>query len=147
MKKTSLIHSIPAFGLGLVLTWIGFMKFTSYEAQAIKGLVSNSPFMSWTYSVFSVETVSCLIGLSELIIAALLFSKPWKPKLAKFGGFAAAGTFAVTLTFLFSTPGIWEASLGGFPAPSVMPGQFLLKDIALFSIALWVALDSEEHLQ
>ena len=144
MKKTKIIHNIPAFGLGIVLAWIGVMKFTSYEAEAIQGLISNSPLMSWTYSIFSLTTTSALIGLSELGIAALLFSKPWKPKLATLGGYAAVGTFATTLSFLFSTPGVWEASLGGFPAPTVMPGQFLLKDIALLSIALWVALDNKE---
>ena len=146
MKKTNLTQSIPALGLGIILTWIGIMKFTAYEAQAIQGLISNSPFMSWMYSLFSVRTASALIGLSELGIAALLFAKPWKPKLAMLGGFAAMGMFATTLSFLFSTPGVWEASLGGFPAPSVMPGQFLLKDIALFSIALWVGLDSKEKI-
>jgi uncharacterized membrane protein YkgB len=44
--------------------------------------------------------------------------------------------FLTTLTFLFSTPG-WEPSLGGFPALSAMPGQFLLKDIVLLGAALW----------
>jgi uncharacterized membrane protein YkgB len=44
--------------------------------------------------------------------------------------------FLTTLTFLFSTPG-WEASLGGFPALSVVPGQFIIKDIVLFAAAVW----------
>src|SRR5262245_3398250 len=44
--------------------------------------------------------------------------------------------FLTTLTFLFSTPG-WEPSLGGFPALSAMPGQFVLKDIVLLAAALW----------
>lgn len=145
MEQINLKKHLPAFGLGIVLIWIGLMKFTSYEANAIQGLIANSPLMSWMYSIFSVEATSTLIGLSELGIAALLFAKPWNPKLAMFGGLAAAGTFATTLSFLFSTPGVWEASLGGFPALSVMPGQFLIKDIALLSIALWVALDNSKE--
>ena len=44
--------------------------------------------------------------------------------------------FLTTLSFLFSTPG-WEASLGGFPALSVVPGQFLLKDVVLLGAAVW----------
>jgi uncharacterized membrane protein YkgB len=44
--------------------------------------------------------------------------------------------FLTTLTFLFSTRG-WEPSLGGFPALSAMPGQFLLKDLVLLAAALW----------
>jgi reactive chlorine resistance protein C len=31
----------------------------------------------------------------------------------------------------------WEASLGGFPALSDLPGQFLLKDIVLLGAAVW----------
>jgi reactive chlorine resistance protein C len=44
--------------------------------------------------------------------------------------------FTTTLSFILSTPG-WEPSLGGFPALSAMPGQFLLKDIVLFGAAVW----------
>ena len=32
-----------------------------------------------------------------------------------------------------------EPSLGGFPAVSAMPGQFVLKDIVLLGAALWTA--------
>jgi len=44
--------------------------------------------------------------------------------------------FLTTLSFLFSTPG-WEPSLGGFPSLSVLPGQFLLKDVVLLRAAVW----------
>jgi len=44
--------------------------------------------------------------------------------------------FLTTLSFLFSTPG-WEPSLGGFPSLSVLPGQFLLKDVVLLGAAVW----------
>jgi reactive chlorine resistance protein C len=44
--------------------------------------------------------------------------------------------FVTTLSFLLTTPGVWEASLGGFPAISVLPGQFLLKDVVLLGAAL-----------
>lgn len=39
-------------------------------------------------------------------------------------------------SFLFSTPG-WEPSLGGFPALSTLPGQFLLKDVVLLGALVW----------
>jgi uncharacterized membrane protein YkgB len=44
---------------------------------------------------------------------------------------------AVTLTFPLTAP-VWEASLGGFPALYVVPGQFLVKDAVLFGAALWL---------
>ena len=52
------------------------------------------------------------------------------------GSLMAIATFTITLTFMFSTPG-WEASLGGFPALSVAPGQFILKDAVLLGASVW----------
>lgn len=46
--------------------------------------------------------------------------------------------FLTALSFLVTMPG-WEPSLGGFPALSAMPGQFLLKDVVLFGVALFTA--------
>jgi uncharacterized membrane protein YkgB len=45
--------------------------------------------------------------------------------------------FATTLRFLLTTPEVWEASAGGFPALSVVPGQFLIKDVVLLGASLW----------
>jgi uncharacterized membrane protein YkgB len=52
-----------------------------------------------------------------------------------------AAVTAVTLTFLLTAP-IWEASLGGFPALSVVPGQFLVKGAVPFGAALWLLGDA-----
>ena len=125
------------YGLVAVLVGIGAMKFTTYEAEAIQGLVANSPLLSWMYSVLSVRSASVLIGLSELAIAALIAVRPLSPTLAAGGSALAAGMFLTTLSFLVSTPGTFEASAGGFPALSVLPGQFLIKDLALLAAAVW----------
>jgi uncharacterized membrane protein YkgB len=45
--------------------------------------------------------------------------------------------FLTTLSFLMTTPGVWEPSAGGFPALSGFPGQFVIKDLALLGISLW----------
>jgi uncharacterized membrane protein YkgB len=45
--------------------------------------------------------------------------------------------FLTTLRFLVTTPGVCEPSTGGFPALSALPGQFLIKDLALLGISLW----------
>lgn len=125
------------YGLVLVLVWIGGMKFTALEAKAIEGLVANSPLMSWLYGILSVRATSALIGIAELSIAVLIAARPLSATLAMAGSALAVGMFATTLSFLLSTPGVYEASLGGFPALSVLPGQFLLKDVVLLAVALW----------
>jgi reactive chlorine resistance protein C len=124
------------YGLVLVIAWIGFMKFTAYEAAGIEPLVANSPLMSWVYSIFSVRAFSALLGVVEIAIAAMIALRAVSPKVCAVGSALAIGMFFTTLTFLLSTPG-WEASLGGFPALSVVPGQFILKDIVLLGAAVW----------
>ncbi len=128
------------YGLVLVLGWIGAMKLTAYEAEGIKNLVETSPFMSWMYKVFSLQATSNLIGVAELMAAALIAIRPLAPKLSAIGSVLAVFTFLTTLTFLFSLPG-WETSLGGFPALSGS-GGFLLKDTVLLGAALYTLGDS-----
>ncbi|MDJ0751723.1 MAG: DUF417 family protein [Woeseiaceae bacterium] len=123
------------FSIVLILGWIGAMKFTAYEAGAIQGLVASSPLTSWVYGLFDLQTTSNLIGSIEILTAVALLLAPLHRGIAIVGSLAAAVTFAVTLSFLFTAPG-WEASLGGFPALSVVPGQFLLKDAVLLAAAV-----------
>jgi len=47
---------------------------------------------------------------------------------------------------MVTTPGVIEPSLG-FPALSVMPGQFLVKDVALLGIAIWSFGDSVKAME
>ena len=62
------------------------------------------------------------------------------PRLSAVGSAIAILLFLGTLSFLFTTPGVTAA--GGFPVLSVMPGQFLLKDLVLLGAALWTLGDS-----
>lgn len=123
------------FSIVIVLAWIGAMKFTAYEAGAIEGLVASSPLTSWLYSVLSLQATSNLIGTVEIATAVALVLAPLHRNIAIVGALGATITFAVTSSFLFTAP-ITEASLGGFPAISVVPGQFLLKDIVLLAATL-----------
>lgn len=126
------------FSIAGVLGWIGAMKFTAYEAGAIEGLVASSPFTSWLYSVTSVQGASNLIGSIEILTALALVAGLKFARIGLLGALAAAFTFLLTFSFLLTAPG-WEQSLGGFPALSVVPGQFLLKDAVLFAGALFLA--------
>ena len=124
------------YGLVLVIAWIGFMKFTAYEASGIQPLVANSPLMSWVYAIFSERAFSALLGVVEVAVAAMIALRFVSAKVSAVGSGLAVVMFLMTLTFILSTPG-WEPSLGGFPALSVVPGQFIIKDIVLLAAALW----------
>ena len=64
-------------------------------------------------------------------------ARPFSPRASALGSALAVGMFLTTLSFLVTTPGVWEPSAGGFPALSGKPGQFLIKDLALLGISLW----------
>jgi len=126
------------YALVIILLWVGALKFTAYEAEGIQGLVANSPLLSWAYSIFSVRTFSMLLGVGEIAIGLMIAMRPFAPFVSAVGSFGAILLFLVTLTFMFSTPGVWQPGYG-FPFPSPMPGQFLAKDVALLAIAIWTA--------
>ncbi|MEX3647166.1 YkgB family protein [Mycolicibacterium porcinum] len=132
---------LPRYGLVVVIAWIGALKFTSYEAHGIEPLVSNSPLMGWLYGIFSITAFSNLLGVLELATAGLLAVKPWFPRASAVGSVLAIGLFLATISFMFTTPGIGEASAGGFPVLSAT-GQFLVKDLALLGVSVWTLLDA-----
>lgn len=132
---------LARYGLVVVIGWIGLLKFTAYEAQGIEPLVAHSPFMSWVYGVFSVGAFAALLGVVEVGTAVLLAVKPWWPRLSALGSVASIGLFVATISFLFTTPGVGEASAGGFPLLS-MTGQFLIKDVALLGLSVWTLGDA-----
>ena len=128
--------------LVIVIAWFGAMKFTYYESHGISPLVANSPVMSWMYDIMSITHVWSTPRISfELFAAALLAVKPWFPKASVLGGLLASLFFVSTLSFMITTPGIGEASAGGFPVLSAN-GQFLMKDIALLGLSLWLLADA-----
>jgi uncharacterized membrane protein YkgB len=137
MRAEAVGRELARYGLVIVVGWIGFMKFTGYEAEGIRPFVAHSPLMSWVYGVMSVRGFSAALGVIEVAIAVLIATRPVAPRVSALGSALAVGMFLTTLSFLLTTPGVWEPSLGGFPALSAVPGQFLLKDLALLGIALW----------
>ena len=130
-------RELARYGLVIVVLWIGCMKFTAYEAEGIRLYVDNSPLMSWVYGLTSVRNFSAMLGVVELTVAILIAARPLAPRASALGSALAVGMFLTTLSFLATTPGVWEASAGGFPALSGKPGQFLIKDLALLGISLW----------
>jgi uncharacterized membrane protein YkgB len=129
-------RELSRYGLVVIVGWIGFLKFTAYEAEGVSLYVANSPLMSWVYGLMSVRGFSAVLGVVEVSVALLIATRPFWPRVSAIGSALAVGMFLTTLSFLCTTPGVWEQSLG-FPALSGKPGQFLLKDLALLGISLW----------
>ncbi|PSW65206.1 hypothetical protein C0W88_12820 [Photobacterium leiognathi subsp. mandapamensis] len=131
--KTPLSYKTGVFGVVLLLLWIGIFKFTPTEAAAIEPLVKNHPLMGWLYSILSVQGVSNLVGISEIILAVGLIYSFFNPKAGVFFGVLASVLSIVTLSFLFTTPDTWKM-VDGVPTTSF----FLVKDILFLAVSLQV---------
>ena len=127
---------VMRYALVVILLWIGLLKFTAYEAEGIKPLVSNSPLMSWGYQVASVRGWAMLIGVIEIVVALLIASRPFSPRACALGSLGAIIMFLTTLSFLVTTPPAWQEGYG-FPFLSPMPGQFIVKDLISIGVAVW----------
>jgi len=130
-KKTG--YNLGVITTIVVLIWIGIFKFTATEAMGIKHDVSNSFLMSWMYNVTSDQTVSDLIGAFEIITALLLLGSFWNNKIGRIAGYAGIIIFLTTISFLFTTPGIWKA-VEGVPTTDF----FVVKDLAFLAIMFLV---------
>lgn len=130
------------WALVVIFLWFGCMKFTSYEAMGIAPLMKNSTIMSWIPAVFGVQGGSYFIGTVELATAAALIIGAFNKTASALGAAMSCLTYAVTLTFFLSTPGVAEPTAGGFPAISAGTGQFLLKDLVLLAASACLLLAS-----
>ncbi|WP_108944163.1 DUF417 family protein [Shewanella halifaxensis] len=127
-------------GVVLTLLWIGVFKFTPTEAEAIRPLVESHPLMNWMFSIFSVQGVSNLIGITEIIVAIGMVVGIWKPKIGYWSGLAAIVIFITTLSFLFTLPGVWKI-VDGVPVTEF----FILKDVVFLGIA-WFSVERSREL-
>ncbi len=139
------IDKISAFvlryGLVLVVFWIGCLKFTAYESKGVFNHASHSPLLAWAYHILDVRNFSRGLGVVEIATALLIAAGPVWPKLSIVGSLAGIGMFLTTLSFVLTTPGVWQVGYG-FPALAASPGQFLVKDVVLLGAAIWTLADS-----
>ncbi|KJF97413.1 DUF417 family protein [Photobacterium leiognathi] len=138
---TSFSYKIGVFGVVLLLLWIGIFKFTPTEAAEIEPLVLNHPLMGWLYSVLSVQGVSNLIGISEIIVGVGLAYSFISPKAGVLFGAISSVLSIVTLSFLITTPDTWKM-VDGIPTTSF----FLVKDILFLAVSLRIVEHNKKFL-
>lgn len=126
------------WSLVLIFFWFGMMKFTAYEAKGIAPLVMNSPLLAWAYNLLGERGFATALGVVELTIGVLIALRPFSARWSGIGSVASIITYLVTLTFLLSTPGVWQEGYG-FPFLSGPIGQFLIKDFVLLAASIWTA--------
>lgn len=139
MNLNQIAYRIGVFGTVIILLWVGLFKFTAVEADAIKGLVENHFAMGWMYKVMSVQQVSNIIGVFEVVTGIGLALSFLNKKIAMYSALASMVIFVTTLSFLFTTPGVFKL-VDNFPVTDF----FILKDIPYLAISLLVYVKSKE---
>ncbi len=108
--------------LGVVLVWIGALKFV--DPSGVVGLLSAS------FSFLAFNAFVYLLGLIEVITGILLFYG----KGLRYVGLLCIGLFAGTLTIFLIAPAVTYGN-AGFPVLA-LPGEFLLKDLVLMAASM-----------
>lgn len=128
------------YALAMNIVWIGTLKFEDYEVANIQPLVSSSPLFAPVLKKLGEKKVAKIVGMTEIVLGSLIAAKPLAPRVSVIGGLGAVGLFATTLSFLFTTPGVWQEGHG---APKLsMVGQFLIKDSVLLGASLLATAES-----
>lgn len=122
------------------LVWIGRLKFEDYEVENIQPLVTSSPLFAPLVKRWGEHKLARAIGVTEIAMGSLIAAKPLAPKASAVGSLGAVGMFVTTLSFLATTPGVWQDNQG---APKLsLVGQFLAKDSVFLGASLVTAADS-----
>src|SRR5437667_2339300 len=137
LLKGDLDYHLVRASMVLIYVLFGYQKWFDYEAQGLIPFISNGPLTSWMYPVFGIRGATWFLGVSEWLIAALLFWGFWNKKAGILGAVGSIGTFITTVTIIPFMPDGWAASAGGFPA---MTGNvpFLMKDVVLLVVSVYL---------
>jgi uncharacterized membrane protein YkgB len=122
------------------LLWAGALKFEEYEAEIIEPIISTSPLFSRLYERLGTRKSARLIGVTEITLGSLIAAKPLVPRASAVGSLGAIAMFSTTLSFLLTTPGVWQEGYGR-PRLSLV-GHFLVKDSVFLGASLLTAAES-----
>ncbi|MET4084187.1 putative membrane protein YkgB [Pedobacter sp. UYP30] len=155
--------TVVRYGIVVVFIWIGFLKFSPYEADGIVPFVANSPFMAMFYNHPS-EYKTHMNPEGKLVPS----NRKWHQENNTYGFSICLGVFLIavgvfvalprtfllpsliasilvflmtlgTLSFLITTPESWVPHLGdqqwGFPYLSGR-GRLVIKDIVILGGAI-----------
>jgi uncharacterized membrane protein YkgB len=133
--------SILRWVMVLIFVSFGIQKFTPQSAQGIAVYISNSPLVSYL-SIFGIRGEAYVLGVIELTTAVLLAAGAFIPILSALSALMGTGTFIITWSFFFTTPGAVKWSLSSDPIAWNLAGEFLYKDIVLLCVCIVLFLAS-----
>ena len=130
--------TVLVVALVIIFLWFGALKFTEYEESGVAGFIMNNPLIAWLHGAFGVAGGAQFLGVYEILTGILIAARLFSARLGAIGGAMGMIAFLLTITCLFTTPGVIQPGFDGPFALSAVPGQFLLKDIGLFAACFWI---------
>ncbi len=130
---------ILRYGLGIVIIWLGFLKFKNSEAEYTHQLISGG-YMAWILKYITPYALNQIVAYLQILIGVFIMLKAVSKPLSFWGGVAAAIIFLFSISLLFTSNVVWQMGYG-FPELSKI-GQTILKDLVLFGAAAWCVGDS-----
>jgi uncharacterized membrane protein YkgB len=136
LLKEDLDYHLVRASMVFIFLAFGYQKWFEYEAQVLIPYISNGPLIFWLYPVFGIRGATWFLGVSEWLIAALLFLGFWNKKFGILGALGSCATFVSTVTIIPFMPNGWDP-VAGFPA---MAGNvpFLAKDVVLLAVSFYL---------
>jgi uncharacterized membrane protein YkgB len=135
--KNDLDYHLLRASMVIIFLFFGYQKWFDYEAQALLPYIGHGPLLFWMYAVFGVRGATHFLGVSEWLLAALLFAGYWNKRLGILGALGSCLAFISTTTIIPFMPDGWAASAGGFPAMTEKVA-FLMKDLVLFAVSVYL---------
>jgi reactive chlorine resistance protein C len=128
------------YGLGIILIWLGVMKFKNSEALHIENAMAQTFLFKWMLKYVTIYAFSMLIAWIQILAGLFIMLKPVSSKLAAWGGAFAMIIFLAGILVFFTSGVVWQVGYG-FPELS-RAGHSFLKDFVLFAAAAWCYSDS-----
>src|SRR5215469_2714496 len=138
------LHLVRA-SMVIIYFFFGYQKWFNYEAQTLIPFFTHGPLIFWMYSVFGVKGSSYFLGVSEWLFGALLLAGFWNKKLGVLGALGSVFTFIATVTIIPFMPDGWAPSAGGFPAMAIGNVAFLMKDVVLLAVSIYLLKEDVER--
>ena len=127
----------------LIFISFGIQKFTPQSAHGIALYISDSPVRFVAVYLRGIRGQANLLGTYN-VKESRSFSLPAHLSrfLSALGSLMGIGTFAITWSFFFSTPGVVKWSVSTDPIAWNLTGEFLYKDVVLLCVCIVLFLTS-----
>lgn len=142
LKKTLLLFGqfLFRYGLGIMLIWIGIMKFRNAEAIHLEQAMSQTILFNWLLKYITIYTLSLIIAWVQIFAGLMIMLKPVSAKISTWGGVLAMIVFLSGILVFLTSGIVWQSGYG-FPELS-RAGHSFIKDFVLFGAAAWCVSDS-----